>query len=90
MAKLTLQLQSAQPASELGSQSHDGGRPKRWETDDDMIADMPDTKKKSLLRNQKDVQDQGGLMYPNDYIDKMFVSKANWLGLISRGKGESE
>lgn len=88
MAKLTLQLQSRVPKAD--AYSHDGSQPNRYTDDDEMISDMPASKTRSLLRNQKDVQDQGALQFPNDYIDKMFVSKANWLGLLERTSGRTE
>lgn len=87
MAKLTLSLQSQLPSDNV--YSHDGSRPNRWQDDDELISKLPRSKKASLLRNQKDVQDQGALQYPNDYIDKMFVSKANWLGLLERTNGRT-
>lgn len=87
MAELTLSLQSRMPDNNV--YDHAGSRPKRWQDDDEMISKMPRSKKKSLLRNQKDIQDQGGFMFPNDYIDKMFVSKANWLGLLERTNGRT-
>ena len=64
---------------------HAGTRLSRWEDDDKMIKNMPPEKKKSLLRNQQNIQNQGAVM-PHDYVDKMHVSKSNWLGRMERGR----
>lgn len=64
---------------------HTGVRAADWEDDDKMIKNMPPEKKKSLLRNQQDVPNKGATM-PHDYIEKMHVSKSNWLSRLERGR----
>lgn len=65
-----------------GSGQNAGQRVARIE--DNTLANMPKSKVKSLLANQKNVQNQAAVM-PHDYIDKMHVSKSNWLGRMERG-----
>lgn len=84
MAKISLELQG-KLENTFDRGKHDGGPGGTFENDDTQ-AKAPRAKKKSLLRNQNQVQDQGAYKYPHDYIDKMFVSKSNWLGRLERGR----
>ena len=42
-------------------------------------------KLKNLI-DQGQSQNQGAMQYPDDYIEKMHVSKSNWLGRMERGR----
>ena len=84
MAKLSINLQG-RAARGTDSTEHGGTRLSRWEDDKEIAGDLPKTKVKSLLANQTNQQNQGAVM-PHDYIDKMHVSKSNWLGRMERGR----
>lgn len=86
MAKLSLNLQGRM-AGRNDSTEYSGSRIARWADDDELIGKIPKSKKKSLLANESQIQDQGATM-PHDYIDKMHVSKSNWLGRMNR-QGEA-
>lgn len=86
MAKISLKIQGRESSS-TDSDQRGGARINRWADDDELIGDIPRSKKKSLLANESQVQDQGATM-PHDYIDKMHVSKSNWLGRMNR-QGEA-
>jgi hypothetical protein len=51
-----------------------------------MMRDVPKAKKASLLKDRTRSGQQGAMAFPHDYIDKMHVSKSNWLGRLERGR----
>lgn len=77
MAKLSINLQG-RAARGTDSTEHGGVRLSGWTDDDKLAGKLPKSKVKSLLANQKNIQNQGAVM-PHDYIDKMHISKSNWL-----------
>lgn len=85
MPKLTIKGRAKQ-ADGVENPQHTGPRLSKWEDDDKMIADMPKSKKASLLKDRTRSGQQGALAFPHDYIDKMHVSKSNWLGRMERGR----
>uniref|UniRef100_A0AB39CE06 Uncharacterized protein n=1 Tax=Pseudomonas phage HRDY3 TaxID=3236930 RepID=A0AB39CE06_9VIRU len=85
MPKLTIKGRAKQ-ADGVENPQHSGARLTKWEDDDKMIKKMPRQKKKTLLRDKTRTSAQGALAFPHDYIDKMHVSKTNWLGRRERGR----
>jgi hypothetical protein len=77
MAKLSINLQG-RAARGTDSTEHGGTRLSTWEDDDKLAGNLPKSKVKTLLKNQKNVQNQSAVM-PHDYVDKMHISKSNWL-----------
>lgn len=85
MPKLTIKGRAKQ-SDGVQKPEHDGARILRWEDDDKMMHDVPRAKKVSLLKDKTRSGQQGAMAFPHDYIDKMHVSKSNWLGRRERGR----
>nr|DAF93728.1 MAG TPA: hypothetical protein [Myoviridae sp. ctshb19] len=85
MPKLTIKGRAKQPEN-VDDPQQTGNRITRWEDDDKMIGDVPRSKKKSLLKDRTRNSAQGAMQFPHDYIDKMHVSKSNWLSRRERGR----
>lgn len=85
MAKLSINLQGRMNNG-TDSRDHAGTRLARWEDDDKLIGKIPKAKKKQLLDVELDTQEQAASQYPHDYVEKLHVSKANWLGRRERGR----
>lgn len=68
--------------------THNGERIARWESMDYTYPSkkLGKPKVKHLINNTKNVNDQSAVMYPDDYIEKMHVSKSNWLSRLERGR----
>jgi len=85
MPKLTIKGIAKQPEN-VENPQHEGTRLTKWEDDDKMIKKMPRSKKKTLLKDRTRSGAQGAMAFPHDYIEKMHVSKSNWLGRRERGR----
>lgn len=83
MAKLSIDLQGRADEG-LDRGKHDGPRGATYDNIEPV--DIPRAKKKQLVRNKAKSENQGAMIYPHDYIDKMHVSKSNWLSRMERGR----
>ncbi len=80
MAKISINLSptTKHAVDPSGAAQHGGTRLSTWEDDDKLAGNLPKSKVKTLLSGTKNIQNQGAVM-PHDYVDKMHVSKSNWL-----------
>lgn len=84
MAKISLRVKGKAKKDDDVSQ-HEGVRLVDWVDDDKVIGKIPKAKMKQLLNSEQDSQQQTPMQYPHEYVEKMHISKTNWLSRMERG-----